>query len=84
MRCGRREITATVSLDQLRSAAARVNRRKPRKRVLAQPPPRNGNAKGGIDQQLLRKIILEFNHMDVYGKPSEHFDDVRREMGALL
>lgn len=47
-------------------------------------PPRNGNAKGGVSNDLLRKLILEFNHIDVYGEVSEHFDEIRQEMGALL
>lgn len=46
--------------------------------------PRNGNATGGVDRDLLRKIILEFNHFDVYGKVSEHFKEIREAMGALL
>jgi hypothetical protein len=47
-------------------------------------PPRNGNAKGGVDRELLRQLILEFNHLDVYGRVSEHFQEIREQMGALL
>lgn len=55
-----------------------------KKRAPISTPPRNGNAKGGVDRELLRKLILEFNHIDVYGKTSEHFNDLRNQMGALL
>ncbi len=51
---------------------------KPEKRK-ATPPPRNGNAKRGISTELLRKLILEFNHIDVYGSVSEHFGELRQE-----
>lgn len=55
-----------------------------KKRAEDLTPPRNGNAKGGVSRELLRKLILEFNHLDVYGKVSEHFQEIREEMGALL
>jgi len=58
--------------------------RAPKKGVSNSTPPRNGNAKGGVSRDLLRKLILEFNHMDVYGRPSEHFAEIREEMGSLL
>lgn len=44
------------------------------------PPPRNANANGAVNKELLRKLILEFNHIDVYGRVSEHFNDLKEEL----
>lgn len=46
-------------------------------------PPRNGNAKGA-NKELFKKLQLEFEHIDVYGATSEHFDELRSEVGALI
>jgi hypothetical protein len=70
-----------------RAAGGRLRGRKQTTKASAKKrstPPRNGNAKGGVSNELLRKLILEFSHVDVYGRPSEHFNEIREELGAVL
>ncbi len=43
-------------------------------------PPRNGHAKGGISDGLIRKIKHEFEHIALYESISDHFEEVREEL----
>lgn len=41
--------------------------------------PRNPNAKGN-NKELFKKLLHEFDHIDLYGATSEHFDELREEI----
>lgn len=55
-----------------------------RKNGKGSTPPRNGNASSKLDTKtFFRKLALEFQHIDLYGAVSEHFDDLRSELTAV-
>lgn len=45
--------------------------------------PRNGNARGA-QKELFKKLQHEFEHIDLYGAVSEHFDELRAEIDAAV
>jgi hypothetical protein len=35
-----------------------------------------------VNKELLRKIGLEFDHIELYGEVSQHFDEIRAELSV--
>lgn len=76
--------------DDARAAAREAKGQQPKsakakgrkKRATSNTPPRNGGAKAS-HKDLFNKLRLEFDHIDVYGSTSEHFDELREQVAAL-
>jgi len=73
---------ASVGKPRAKAGIGKGGGKKGSKRTPA--PPRNSNAKGGVNKDLLAKLLLEFDHVDVYGSVSEHFAELRDQLAALL
>lgn len=47
------------------------------------PPPRKGRAAKQIDSDLARKLLVEFELIDLYGETTERFDDLKEQLRKL-
>jgi|GEM_PF-6270625 len=78
--------TAAKAARGEQSQSARAPRRKYKQRAgkakSANTPPRNGHSKANY-QELFKKLLHEFEHIDIYGATSEHFDELRAEVSTF-
>lgn len=68
-----------VSARSTRKKTHRASKKKAKRAA----PPRNGRAKSGISDELLRKIKHEFEHIALYNQTSEFFDAVAEKVKAI-
>ena len=69
--------------DELKTVRRGGNRRAAAKRAKRATPPRNGNAKGRVSDELLRKLKLEFEHITLYDEKTIHFDEIAEELRTI-
>lgn len=73
---------AKINGGGVKASAKKPRRRSQKRAAKRATPPRNSNAKGGVGDELLRKIRFEFEHIALYESISDHFEEVRQELEA--